>query len=228
MANRLKLLGITYLVGKIKFKRLFYGPFWLSKTNFFHGIFNYFSKIYTPRIAELVAMENPTMFISDSMRISYWKWVGFLACHVSWKEIHFGGNQTSSKLYDRLLLKGSPWISPSKSCTVWNWIYIYIYIHIWIHTEDTFLFQLHIIVTRSFPDIDRFDSQAKLYVFLVLSTSSSFARTMRSRSLNAIWELVDHCPSFPRPTMCTWDFDLETTVTFELYGCVGCCQVQAI
>ena len=31
MANRLKLLGIPYLVGKTKFQLLFHGPNWLSK-----------------------------------------------------------------------------------------------------------------------------------------------------------------------------------------------------
>lgn len=69
--------------------------------------------------------------------------------------------------------------------------------------------------------------EAKPYVFRVLSTSSSFARTMRSRSLNAIYELVDHCPSFPRPTMWTWDLT-RNCGWFDLYGGVGFCQVQAI
>ena len=35
----------------------------------------------------------------------------------------------------------------------------------------------------------------------VRSTSSSFARTTKWRSLSAIWELPDRCPSFPRLTM---------------------------
>ena len=109
------------------------------------------------------------------------------------------------------------------------------YIHIDTHTH-TFLLQFHFgykEVSRHWPSLTLplfflcLWPEAKPYVFRVLSTSSSFARTMRSRSLNAIYELVDHCPSFPRPTMWTWDLT-RNCGWFDLYGGVGFCQVQAI
>ena len=57
-----ELLGITYLVGKIKFKPLFHGPKWLSKKPFPAA-----PEISLPRHADTVTSATATVFYDGTV-----------------------------------------------------------------------------------------------------------------------------------------------------------------